>query len=251
MKLLFTFYLPSGGVETLNHIRCKAFQQAGVTCHLLYSNYADGNKNIKEFTSFITHQDDEIRDIIQNEAYDSIIVASDNYLLEKLRNLGYKGTIIYEVQGFGNWEESQINIQTVAPYVITHSNAVLLPNTSHLVALFKSHTPSVKLFSFNNPLDTSNFRYISYPIKPFPIIGWVGRIEPNKNWSDFLEIGCRMIDLNRHLYLWMFGDMRRYFADVLYWLRIQTVFAALFFTIRRGCFTNVVISMMRFRKQTT
>ncbi|MGG4268458.1 glycosyltransferase family 4 protein [Peribacillus simplex] len=206
MKLLFTFYQPSGGMGTLNHIRCEALQQAGVTCHLLYSNYSEGYKNIKGITTFITNQDDEIRDIIQKEAYDAIIVASDYFLLEKLRNIGYKGTIIYEVQGFGDWETSRQTIQTVAPYVITHCNAVLLPDTSHLVSLFKSHTQYIKQFSFNNPLDTSNFRYIAYPIKPCPVIGWVGRIEHNKNWSDFLEIGYRMIDLNPHLYLWMFVD---------------------------------------------
>ncbi|NRD78503.1 glycosyltransferase family 4 protein [Bacillus sp. BRMEA1] len=207
MKLLFTFYHPSGGMGTLNHIRCEALQQAGVTCHLLYSKYSQGYKNIKGITTFITNQDEEIRDIIHKESYDAIIVASDYFLLEKLRNLGYKGTIIYEVQGFGDWETSLLTIQTVAPYVITYSNAVLLPDTSHLVSLFKSHTQSVRQFSFNLPLDTRKFRYIAYPIKPFPIIGWVGRIEHNKNWSDFLEIGHRMIEENPHLYLWMFCDM--------------------------------------------
>jgi glycosyltransferase involved in cell wall biosynthesis len=52
-----------------------------------------------------------------------------------------------------------------------------------------------------------NFKYQKTDhTRQHPIIGWVGRIEENKNWRGFLAIGQRLIKSNPSIKLWMFID---------------------------------------------
>src|SRR5690606_20495204 len=39
-----------------------------------------------------------------------------------------------------------------------------------------------------------------------PIIGWVGRLEQNKNWRSFLRMAKRWCELQPHLTLWVYAD---------------------------------------------
>lgn len=47
MKVLFTFFNPSGGMETLNRVRCAALTARGIECHMLYThNGEDGEISV-------------------------------------------------------------------------------------------------------------------------------------------------------------------------------------------------------------
>ena len=51
------------------------------------------------------------------------------------------------------------------------------------------------------------FSYVEgLPTEKNSIIGWVGRIEENKNWQLFLKICARLLEWNKDLKVWMFGD---------------------------------------------
>lgn len=65
----------------------------------------------------------------------------------------------------------------------------------------------MKKYFFYNCIDINIFFYrmINKGEKYF-IIGWVGRIEENKNWKGFLDIFYNLIKINFYIKLWMFID---------------------------------------------
>lgn len=195
MKLLFSFYMPSGGMGTLNRIRSEAFNRLGHDCRLLYTATGKDTSSV-EF----------LQEYLGREQFQAITASSDYTFLQKIRQSGYKGLLIYEVQGYGPPEEGQKVILQAAAYIREFADAVVYPRTTHLANLFETHVPDVPQFSFDNPLDSRTMRHRKFPPRKGPVIGWVGRIEYNKNWAELLELTHRLIAVYPDLYIWMFGD---------------------------------------------
>jgi glycosyltransferase involved in cell wall biosynthesis len=208
MNILFTFFVPSGGVETLNRQRFHALSQTGITCHFLYTQPGTGLQNKIDTSIFITNQDNEIEEIIQKGNYKAIVVGSDLVMLQKLRNMGYKGLLIYEIQGLGfNKEYAETFLKNHAlPIIDRYCDAILYPQTPHLMKAFETYFPLKNKFCFHNCFNTQEFKYQVFPKRQKPIIGWVGRLEENKNWIDFLSIGAKLIQINPAIELWIFED---------------------------------------------
>lgn len=206
MKILFTFYVPSGGVETLNRLRCESLQKNGIECHVLYLMPGSGSHNSVSFPVFITSQDEDIRAILNANHYDAIIVTSDYLLLERLRRLGYGGILIYESQGLGTRSEARNIIIESVPFLQSFCNAVLIPPTDHLLELFIEICPWLQRYVIPNLVDVQGFRYIPAEAPVDPVIAWVGRLESNKNWSEYLKIAHHIRKAKPNLHLWMFHD---------------------------------------------
>ncbi|PFR98118.1 glycosyltransferase [Priestia megaterium] len=208
LNVLFTFFVPSGGVETLNRQRFYALSERGIQCDFLYSQSGTGLQNEINTSVFITNNDNEIKEIIQKGNYDAIIICSDLLLLQKIRSLGFKNLLIYDNQGLGyNKEYAEDYLKNHAYSVIEeYSDAIMYPKTPHLIEAFEKIFPSKKKYCFHNCFNTNLFKYEPHPKNNQIIIGWVGRIEENKNWKDFLEIGARLIQKSSDIQLWMFED---------------------------------------------
>jgi len=208
VNILFTFMIPSGGVETLNRQRFYALTTMGINCHFLYTEPGSGLQNKINTSIFVTNYDTKIKHIIKKGNYTAIVVSSDLFLLPRLREMGYDGPIIYEVQGLGyNKEYAEVFIKTHAiPILNNYCDAILYPKTSHLINAFKKYFPFKQQFCFHNCFNTKDFKYRMLPKKDQPIIGWVGRLEENKNWRDFLLIGAKLIQENPSIQLWIFED---------------------------------------------
>ncbi|MCD1260599.1 glycosyltransferase [Paenibacillus athensensis] len=206
MKILFTFYNPSGGMETLNRTRCKALIEHGVDCHLLYKFNGFGLPNSKHIPTLICSDFTRIAQFVKKEQFDAIIVCTDYELLASLREGGYQGPIVYEMQGLGDLQTANSIINRAKPSVCAHATAILSPKTSHLINIAKKEFPAKPFFCFDNPVDSTHFHYRRYPPKSHPILAWVGRIEANKNWLDFVQIGHQLSHRIPDLRLWMFSD---------------------------------------------
>ncbi len=207
MKVLFVYYLPSGGVETLNRERCLALQEAGVSCELLYMQQGSGYANIRDIPVYVTNNDQEIKALIDKNHYTLIMVCSDDLFLKRIRSLGYKGKLIYEIQGLGTMTEAEQWMQRATHHVTTYADAIFYPCTPHLANLVEQYIPNFPVYSFHNCFDTDRFKYISSPsISSVPIIGWVGRLEPNKNWRGFLKYVFELRKQHPTLVVWMFHD---------------------------------------------
>ncbi|SDC93826.1 Glycosyl transferases group 1 [Paenibacillus sp. UNCCL117] len=206
MKILFTFYNPSGGMETLNRIRCEILQSQGIECQLLYRYSDEGIKNIRKTRTHITNCPEEIARIIRAERFDVIVVCTDVMLVQTIRASGYDKTLIYEVHGLGTPEAAAAIVDQAVPIVSRCASGLLYPKTSHLVKLMTGGFPQLRHYCFDNPLDTENFGYEAYPARSAPVLAWVGRLQSNKNWEELLEIGARLLQTVPGLSLWMFGD---------------------------------------------
>jgi L-malate glycosyltransferase len=206
LKILFAYYYPSGGVETLARQRTSALKPYGVSFDYLYYANGPGLQNIENETIFVASSDKEIKAIITQGQYDAIIVCSDHLFLERARRLNYEGVLIYEVQGLGDYAAADYWLRDAKEIVHAHANAILYPHTPHLISLINQYYPSKNKYCFHNCLDITQFSYRktggTYP----PIAGWVGRLEDNKNWRDFLKIGASLIKTHPQLKLWMFED---------------------------------------------
>ncbi|GGF59796.1 hypothetical protein GCM10010912_01310 [Paenibacillus albidus] len=206
MRVLFTFYVPSGGVETLNRLRCESLQSSGIECHVLYLRPGTGAQACTSFPVFITSLDTEIKGILDTHHYDAIIVTSDFLLLERLRRLGYDGVLIYESQGLGKRSDAELIIREAVPYLQAYCNAVLIPPTTHLLELFISICPWLHRYIIPNIVDVQSFRPIPGEAPHDPVIAWVGRLESNKNWREYLQIARQIRRSKPDLHLWMFHD---------------------------------------------
>nr|WP_306470824.1 glycosyltransferase family 4 protein [Ectobacillus ponti] len=200
------FYIPSGGIETLNRQRCKALMDAGITCHLLYFRPGSGMQNVYNIPTFIMDQDEAMQKLLQEQQYDAIIISSAYEYMERLRSLGYGGLLFWEVQGYALREEALFAFSNAQPIVARCGNGVLYPKTPYIMKLAEQFFPPEQRFCFHNCMNFADFGYVSLPKEPRPVLGWVGRIEANKNWQDFLKIGSKLRETCPNLQLWMFED---------------------------------------------
>lgn len=207
MKLLVTFYVPSGGIETLNRLRSRALRKVGIDCHVLYTQKGAGLQNKSNIPTYIASSDTDLRSIIQGHQFDAILVSSDYLMLERLRRLGYAGTIIYEAQGLGAPELAEETAAAAAPFIQQYAQGIHLPTTSHLIQLFEKYCPHSPKFIFKNLVDYDKFHYRKSLKTPAqPIISWIGRLEQNKNWKDFIDICHLLVQHQPKLHIWMFID---------------------------------------------
>ncbi|WP_091584117.1 hypothetical protein [Alteribacillus bidgolensis] len=53
--------------------------------------------------------------LIYKGKYEAIIVNTDSEMVKKIRNMGYQGKIIYEIQGLGSFETAETFLRHVKP----------------------------------------------------------------------------------------------------------------------------------------
>ncbi|MEK4064909.1 glycosyltransferase family 4 protein [Peribacillus sp. FSL R5-0717] len=207
MNILFVFYVPSGGVETLNRQRFAALKKFNINSHFLY--YENRRKLLNDHSAptFITNNDAEIKKILEDGKYSAVVVVSDFQALARFRNLGYIGKMIIEIQGYGPKHVARAALTNAIPQVNAYADGFLNPKTPHIMQLLDELYPSFPKFSFNNCFDTSQFSHRPLPLDGVRKIAWIGRIEDNKNWREFLQIGYRLIHKhNSNIQLLMFED---------------------------------------------
>ncbi|GGA35986.1 glycosyltransferase family 4 protein [Paenibacillus physcomitrellae] len=206
MKILFTFFIPSGGVETLNRMRSRVLRQHGVEAHLLYNQAGTGLQNISDIPVFITNSDADLRAIVQQQQYDAAIVTSDFTMAYRLRQAGFTKPILFEAQGFGMWKDAYLTVLESEPFVKHFTNGILMPPTAHLTELFDLLCPDVPRYVIPNMIDLSRFPKLDVPAPKNPIVAWIGRLEPNKNWSEFMFICYGLLQVKPGLQIRMYTD---------------------------------------------
>lgn len=207
MNILFVFYVPSGGVETLNRQRCEALKKYNIHCHCLYYETKREMVNHFEGPTFIGRDPKLIQNILRRGNYSAIVIVTDYSIVPLFRRLGYRGKIILEFQGLGSRDKARELLLNGQHTITTQVNALLNPRTPHIEQLLNEIFPGMRKFSFNNCFDTNKFSYMEILKYPHPIVAWTGRIEDNKNWREFLHIGHQLLQqVNPDIHLYMFED---------------------------------------------
>ncbi|MFD2333405.1 glycosyltransferase family 4 protein [Cohnella sp. GCM10020058] len=205
--MLFAYYVPSGGVETLNRQRIRALRRYGVDGHCLYFENGAGLQNSAGLPVTVTNDDMEIKRLLDAGRFDAIVVTSDYLSLKKFRMLGYAGPLILEIQGFGPKAVAWRELQEAIPYVQRFASALLNPYTPHIDTIFEELFPNMPKYRLHNCFDAEAFAYECVGFAPGPEIAWIGRIEDNKNWLEFLLIGARLVhEFDKGIRLRMYED---------------------------------------------
>ncbi|MGZ7440691.1 glycosyltransferase family 4 protein [Paenibacillus sp. TH7-28] len=212
-RVLFVFYVPSGGMETVNRQRCRALRRHGIQAECLYYRWGAGLQNEADFPIYVTNNDDEIHRLLQANRYDCIVVTTDYPSLPRFRRLGYQGKLVLEIQGFGSVATAQKELCAAVPIVHDHAAALMNPKTPHITAIFQQLYPAIPQFYINNCFDADAFAYQSSRDPENPTVAWVGRIEDNKNWREFLYIAHSLLFYDRRIQIWMFED--HYLSDLV------------------------------------
>lgn len=209
MKLLFTYFIPSGGIETLNRLRYHALRAVGIESHALYLWNGAGTQNMADIPHFVTNNDFEIIDVLKSGSYDAVIVICDHLMLQRIRGLGYKGPVLYEAQGLGTREDAIGTIAFASTFIRAYAQGVVSPPTSHMMELFQHYLGDFPRFYVQNMIDTQQFSHHAAPwLNPAgaPILGWIGRLEHNKNWRLYLRILAALAANRPDLTGWIFED---------------------------------------------
>ena len=168
-----------------------------MTAQGLQNNYSD-------LPVVVTSNDIVIKQMLDKNNYQAIVIVSAYESLQKFRLLGYTGKLILEIQGYGPKAVAREELHKAIPHVSQYASAVLHPNTPHIADLFHEFYSSTPQFHFNNCFDAQDFSYIQTRMANKPVAAWIGRIEDNKNWREFLLIGTHLIryyDPNLQLYM--------------------------------------------------
>ncbi len=205
-RVLFVFVLPSGGVDTLNRMRIQALAGRNIEAHLLYFQSGSGLQNNAGNTVFYTGEPAQIGRILSEGHYSAIVVLSFFMQLSLFRELGFRGPIIFEIQGFGPEKVARDTLLAAAPFLGPYADAFLYPHTPHIGRILREGYPLKPMFAFNNPFDADSFRYRKNEGYPRPVLAWIGRLEANKNWRDFLAIAAKVMDVLPDSEAWMFSD---------------------------------------------
>jgi glycosyltransferase involved in cell wall biosynthesis len=194
-------------MDTLNRMRVKALRIAGIESCLLYFRRGSGSANQSADTPvFYTTQPEEIQYILNYYSVDAIVLTSFYMQLELFRLVGFTKPIIFENQGLGPKEQAHQSLVHALPFINAHADALLYPRTPHIEASFSALYPHKLHFSFSNPFDIEHFRYRPSLQVPIPILAWIGRLDDNKNWRDFLRIASVVATFVPNVALWMFSD---------------------------------------------
>ncbi|WP_127533313.1 glycosyltransferase family 4 protein [Paenibacillus kobensis] len=209
MEVLFVFAIPSGGMNTLNRERIRALTASGIPCRLLYFAHGSGmHAGPMPCPVHYSYSAEEMKQLLLQHPPSLIVMTSWYAELYLLRSIGYKGPLVFEIQGLGPLQEARKAMSDAFPFIQPHANAVLYPGTPLVAALASVMLPHKTMFSFPNPIDTAQFRYIAgkgNAAKSMPLL-WIGRIHPNKGWLEYLHIARLLAERGENPDLWMFED---------------------------------------------
>ncbi|QEY21279.1 glycosyltransferase [Psychrobacillus sp. AK 1817] len=189
-----------GGVETALYNRLRILTSLDVNAHAYFYHGGSGASLYKDIPYHISSIEKDLGAYIQKYQFNIVTFINTLYNIEELERIDYQGKVIFEFHGYNSsisQELYKINSGQDKGYV----KAIVVPS-SYVAEIAKANLTNRKdlpIFVARNPIDTSVFYKQStnaivnmYPKlktwKGIPIIGWVGRLDSNKNWEKLLSI---------------------------------------------------------------
>lgn len=208
-----------GGVETAIYNRLKTLISFNVKAHAYFYHGGTGTSLYKDIPYHISSRVEDLGTYIQKHRFNVVTYINTIDNIEELGRIDYKGKVIFEFHGNNSSiseELYKINSGQDKGYI----NAIVVPS-DYVAEVARSNLTNRKdlpIFVARNPIDISVFYKQStdeivniYPIlkawQGLPIIGWVGRLDSNKNWEKLLSIFAALKSDNSNLKLAIVSDI--------------------------------------------
>lgn len=193
MKILYVIQKSTdGGAVTTTRSRINAFRKRGIEAEVLFFSRGDGAKLFKGIPHYYVKGIDDFQKRITKGGYDCIIFV---YALDYLKHMpgSYKGKKIYELRGWTNGSVTQVSKKDISKSV-----DALVCIAKYIKPLVRPYfRKDIPIFVDGNTVDPM-FQYVksskrswANAPKPAPnhsVIAFVGRVDHNKNWREFIKI---------------------------------------------------------------
>jgi L-malate glycosyltransferase len=212
MKVLVIWRLLTvGGVNAGWRNRAIYFKKHGIDTEFLYTTDHGGLHIMKDIAPvYLTKDKEEIVDIIQNNAYDAIIVVDTGAVYKWLEKADYPGPVIIEAR--------TPEIIKLEPHIKSFNGikpvSIIVPSNyqKRLVSILTEAEPINVIYngidtSFFKPLAESEIDFNSVPLLPEnkKVIGWIGRLDKRKNWPMLIEVAKQIKSERDDVEFWVIG----------------------------------------------
>ncbi|MDG2306588.1 MAG: glycosyltransferase family 4 protein [Candidatus Binatia bacterium] len=190
MKILFVYQICSfGGVETVLRNRAVGLRRLGHEPRIVLLEDLGGQAVFAGLEDVeIAPGEARLRDLLEDEALDVVATIDTPSVAPLIARSRFRGRTVAEVHS-----NNFANMGYLGEVASSGADLLLFPS-AYEAELVRREYPAVAAAALPsvvvpNPVDTKLFRF-TLPDRPAlaPMIGWVGRLEDQKNWRHFLEV---------------------------------------------------------------
>lgn len=190
MKILFVYqFCTLGGVETVLRNRLSAFYKKEIFPHVIFLKDLGGSTIFEGFKNIhYENREKELSGLIDGGDFDFVIPVDTPQIYSVLKRSQFKGILVTEVH------TNNLHIlRYLSNIVETETKAIITPSQFEKKLIHEE----IKGFGKNgipihivpNPINLELFHFIKPGHNPGKkAIGWIGRLEREKNWKHFLKI---------------------------------------------------------------
>jgi len=231
IKALFVYrYCTMGGVETGIRFRIRALPQHEVEAHALFLRDYGGRSAFGDLDGrvFFGPTESGFADLVRTQAYDVISVIDSFDVLEWIDRMDFAGKVMVELRS--TYEHTLVHLKRLGDHRL---DGILVPS-SFQADNIRPYLPrklrdAIPCHVAHNFVDVETFRRNPQAVAQDDrkIVCWIGRIDPLKNWADFLRVADLLVDRDDVVF-WMVGgggskeDERTKFRKALGETRIAT-----------------------------
>lgn len=206
MKILYVINRSTdGGLVTTTRSRIQAFKKNGIEAEVAFLSRGDGADMFKEINHYYIMNIAHFQQMILKGNYHCIIfVYSLDY--RKYVPNDYKGKIIYELRGWSSGVIRQLtkrNVNKSVDGIVCIANYIkplVRKYFNNGIPIFVDGNTVNPIFQYVPNSERKKFK-VEGQVKEKPIIAFVGRVEAQKNWKEFLKI-CKNLSLKMPIDIW-------------------------------------------------
>jgi glycosyltransferase involved in cell wall biosynthesis len=190
-----------GGVETALYYRLKYMNHIGIKSHGYFYDPGMGLANYSGIPHYVSSREEDFIAYVKQHRFEYITFINSLCNMELLKEMDTQVKVIYELHGYGDMmaqELRRINNREDEGMI----RGVVVPSASVAEWAKKQlvQRSDIEVYVATNTLDVQQFSHTvnverliqDYSLRrswlTSPLLGWVGRLDSNKNWSLMLDI---------------------------------------------------------------
>jgi len=196
-----------GGVETAIYYRTKQLNRSDGMSHVYFYYPGMGVESYSEIPHRISSQRSDFLAYLNKHRFDYVTFVNTLYNLDLVAQSVAPAKVLYEIHGYGSLMAEELErIDRGEDGGLVRGVVAPSPSVAAWARSFLKNRTDVDVFVATNTLDLDRFR--STPeLEPFlqhtrlrnawlnsPLLGWVGRLDGNKNWSVFRKLRARRMN---------------------------------------------------------
>ncbi|MEW6268699.1 MAG: glycosyltransferase family 4 protein [Thermodesulfobacteriota bacterium] len=194
MRILFVYQFCSlGGCETVLRNRLVGFREHGLAPAVVLLKDIGGGEVFAGFED-VTYPCslERLERIVARGRFDVVAALDTPQVYPVLARASFAGTLVTEVHS------NRIdNLQYLQDLEATATRLVITPSRYEAELIYREFPAlrggPIPLRVVPNPVDRSMFRFAAPSVAPpRKLLGWVGRLEPEKNWRHFVDVAAAL-----------------------------------------------------------